>query len=225
MVADVAHRIQRLAGRPCGEQQFDPRQQWLGSQLLAAALHQFEGIQHPARAHVAAGLAAGVRPPQQDATAGQGIEIGLGGGVAEHLLVHGGRQRDGCRGGQAEGGQQFIRHAGGQARHQVGAGGRDQHQIGPLCQLDVAHARLGGRVQQAVGDRVAGDGLQGQGSDELLGGAGHHHPHLGPLIFQAAYQLGTLVGGDPATDTQQDAFIGQSHLLLLFRLTLTGRLR
>ncbi len=89
----------------------------------------------------------------------------------------------------------------------------------------MAHARLGGRVQQTVGHRVTGDGLQGQRGDELLGGAGHHHPYLGALIFQAAYQLGTLVGGDPATDTQQDAFIGQSHLLFLFRLTLTGRLR
>ena len=46
-----------------------------------------------------------------------------------------------------------------------------------------------------------------------LAGAGHHHRTSAP-IFQATYQFGTLVGGDPATDTQQDAFICNSIVTL-----------
>ena len=60
---------------------------------------------------------------------------------------------------------------------------------------------------------------------ELAAAFGQHASHVAPAAADQANQLARLVGGDPATDTQQDAFIGQSHLLLLFRLTLTGRLR
>ncbi|MNF91974.1 hypothetical protein D3C84_746000 [compost metagenome] len=70
----------------------------------------------------------------------------------------------------------------------------------------MSHGRFGGRIKQVVVHRVAGQRLQGQRGDELAGGAGHHHVHLGALVAQAADQFGALVGGDAATDTEDDAF-------------------
>ncbi|MNN31793.1 hypothetical protein D3C81_1454940 [compost metagenome] len=140
------------------------------------------------------------------AALGEKFGVGLGGRVAPHRLVHRRGQRHRRVGGQHQGGQQVVGAALGQARQQVGGGRGDQHQVGPAGQLDVAHGRLGGRVEQVVEHRMAGQRLQGQRGDEFAGGAGHHHAHFGALVAQAADQLGALVGGDAAADTQDDAF-------------------
>ena len=80
-------------------------------------------------------------------------------------------------------------------------------------------------IEDPTVHRVTGQGLPCGTADEFQGTVGGNHMNVMAILGQTPNDLTHLVGGDPATDTQQDAFIGQSHLLLLFRLTLTGRLR
>jgi hypothetical protein len=134
------------------------------------------------------------------------LRIGLSGRIAPHGLVHRRGEGHGGIGGQYQGSQQVIGHALGQACHQIGSGRGDQYQIGPFSQLDMAHGRLGFRVEQIEMYRVARQRLQGQRGDELAAAAGHYHPHFGALVAQPTNQLGTLVGGNATTDAQDDAF-------------------
>jgi hypothetical protein len=146
------------------------------------------------------------RAEQAHAALLQQLQIGLGGGVAPHRLVH--RRGQGNRriGGQHQGGQQVVGDALGQARDQVGGGRGDEDQVGPARQLDMAHGGFGGRVEQVEVHRMAGEGLQGQRGDEFAPALGHHHAHFGALILESAHQFGALVGGDAATDADDDAF-------------------
>ena len=192
-------------GRAGGDQHVAAGQAAAG-EAVGDPLGQFRRLQHAPRTDVAAGLAAFGRTEQAQAARGEGLCVGLGRRVAPHGLVH--RRGQGHRrvGGQHQGGQQIVGHALGEARQQVGGGRGDQHQVGPFGQLDVAHRRLGGRIEQIQMHRMAGQGLEGQGSDELASCTGHHYMDFRALVAQAADQLRALVGGDAAADAQDDAF-------------------
>jgi len=68
------------------------------------------------------------------------------------------------------------------------------------------------RIPQAAAHRLAGERLERGRADEMLGPCGHHHTHLGALLAQAADQFATLVGGDAAGHSQQDAALGEAHV-------------
>ena len=53
---------------------------------------------------------------------------------------------------------------------------------------------------------VTGQGLKGDGSDELGGVFGHDDLHIGPQLAQCAGHIGHLIGGNAAGDAQKDAF-------------------
>eukprot|EP01132_Coremiostelium_polycephalum_P020831 gene20832-biopygen11637 len=215
MVGDVAHRVDVFLGRAGGDQHVLAGQ----GQVLEAvggAVGQVGGFEHAAHAHVAAGLAAGGRAENLEAAALQELGVGLGGRVAPHGLVHGRGDRDGGVGGQYQGGQQVVGNALGQAGDQVGGGRGDQHQVGPLGQLDVAHGGFGRRVQQVEVNRVAGQGLHGQRGDEFTAATGHDHAHFGALVEKPANQLCALVGGNAAADAENDAFPIQTLHWLAF---------
>ncbi|MCY1280381.1 hypothetical protein D9M69_359920 [compost metagenome] len=176
-------------------------------------------LEHAAEADVAAGLTAGGRAEHAQAAAGEQLEVGLGGRVAPHRLVHRRGEGDHGVGGQHQGGQQVVGLALGEACQQVGGGRGDQHQVGPARQLDVAHGGFGGGVEQVEVYRVAGQCLQGQRGDELAAALGHYHAHFGALVAQPANQFGALVGGDAAADAQDDAFpIQPLHSTALYRV-------
>ena len=50
---------------------------------------------------------------------------------------------------------------------------------------------------------LPGYGLEHRGRDQLLGAARHDDAHLGALVAQAADEVGTLVGGDAASDAEK----------------------
>ena len=89
------------------------------------------------------------------ATAAKDLRIGLGGRIAPHGLIHRRSQGDRGVGGQHQSGQQVVGQPLRQARHQVGGGGGDQHQISPFGQFDVAHSGFGSRVEQFQMHRIA----------------------------------------------------------------------
>ncbi|MNZ83420.1 hypothetical protein D3C78_1021470 [compost metagenome] len=180
--------------------------QRLELEAVGGQLRQLLGFQHAAGADVAAGLAAGCRAEQVHAARTQQVGVDLGGRVAPHGLVHRRSEGDLRVGGQHQGGQQVVGHALGQARHDVGGGGGDQHQVGPAGQFDMPHGRFGGGIEEVQVYRMAGQRLEGQGGDEFTAALSHHDTHLGALVAQTANQLSALVGSDTATHTQDDAF-------------------
>ncbi|MNC54437.1 hypothetical protein D3C75_1039210 [compost metagenome] len=116
-------------------------------EAFGGAPGQVGGLEHAAEANIATGLTAGGRAEHLDVAALQQFEVGLGGLIAPHGLVHRRRDGHGSVGGQHQGGQQVVGDALGHTRQQVGGGRGDQYQIGPLGQFDMAHRRFGSRVQ------------------------------------------------------------------------------
>ena len=58
---------------------------------------------------------------------------------------------------------------------------------------------------------VAGEGLKGDGSDELGSIFGHDDLHVGPQFAQCAGHIGHFIRGNAAADAQKDAFALQIH--------------
>ncbi len=77
-------------------------------------------------------------------------------------------------------------------------------------ELDVAHRRLARRIPERVADLTTRDRLERQRRDELPRARGHHHLDLRTELAQATHQVGTLVGRDPAGDTEDDLLAGQA---------------
>ena len=94
----------------------------------------------------------------------------------------------------------------GQLRQKIRCRGCHQHKVGPAGQFDMAHGRLGRAIPQLRAHLAARHGLEGQRRHKLAGARGHHHLDLRPALYEATYQIGALVGGDAAGDTQHDAF-------------------
>jgi hypothetical protein len=79
---------------------------------------------------------------------------------------------------------------------QVGGGGHDEHEVGALPEAHVRH--LGHVGEHAGVHGVAGQRLEGRGTDELERGLSRDHPHVVPGLGQPAKNLARLVGRDPA---------------------------
>ena len=170
----------------------------------------FRGVLNAPRAHFAAGLAAGAGAEDMDALLLQDQLVLLGRLIRPHLLVHGRGDRHRGAGGQAQGGEQVVAVAVGQAGEEIRRGRSDRHQVRPAGQLDVAHGGLGARVQQIGVHRVPGQRLHGKRRDELAGALRHDHAYFGAGVLQPADQIRALVGGNASGDTEEDPFIDQS---------------
>ena len=210
MVGQITDRVDRLPGWS-GRDDYFLSQQGLRDKVGTYHRNQFERFEQTAGADFATGLVARGRAEQQHTACFQSRQIGLGSRMGIHLLVHCRRHQYRRRRRQHQRGQQIIGKAGSQLGYDIGAGRRDQHQIRPAGQLDMTHCRFGGRIEQIGMDRVAGDGLKGQRSDELARALGHHHPDVGAFIFQPARQLGRLVGRNAAGHGQHDSFALQGR--------------
>ncbi|KAG1433140.1 hypothetical protein G6F57_022384 [Rhizopus arrhizus] len=111
-------------------------------------------FQHAAVAGFAASLFAGRGAQDADAVGAQLFDVALRGRVGPHLAVHRGRhqKRTGAR--QAQRGQQVIGHAVRQLRHEVGAGGGDQHGVRAAREVDVRHVVGHARIPRCVAASV-----------------------------------------------------------------------
>ena len=187
VVGEVAHRIERLAGRTGGDEDLDAVENTaaepgrgpggdIGGDLVR--------LQHPAGPDLAAGLIAFSRTEHRDAPIEQRPDVCPGCARLPHLPVH--RRGEHHRGGRREtqGGEEIVGEPVGEPRDHVGGGRGDEHQIRPSSELDVAHPRLGLRVEQVAVDRVRGDGLEGQRGHELPRGRGHHDSHVEFVLAQ-----------------------------------------
>ena len=161
-VGQIAHRIERLAGRAGGDQHIETGQQARVRRRFEEARRELVRFPHAALADLATGLVAGGGSEHAHAAGHQGVDVRLGRLVGPHDPVHGRRQHDRRLGGEAQRREQIVGAAARQACDEVRAGRRDQHHLRPARQLDVAHGRLGRRVPQVGARRTAGNGLKGQ---------------------------------------------------------------
>jgi len=189
-------------GRPGGHQRAQAAQ---GAQKAIARIQRrFDGgedlvrLRHAPEAVLAAGHVALVGADGHDAARLQGGEVRLGRGVLPHAHVH--RRGDQHRlvGGEQRGGGQVVgaplRHLG----QDVGGGRRHHQQVGVARQLDVAHLRLVGEVEELAVDLVAAQGRERQRRHELRARLGENAAHRRPPLLQAADQFQRFVGCDPA---------------------------
>ena len=133
-------------------------------------------------------------------------EVVLRDGVFQHAGVHGGGDQLGAFGRQHHGGEHIVGDAVGHFGDHVGRGGGHQDHVGLFGQRDVGDLELEVAVKGVHHALVTGQGLKGDGSDELGGVFGHDDLHIGPQLAQCAGHIGHLIGGNAAADAQKDAF-------------------
>ena len=209
-VGDAAHRVDALEGRPGGDQDMLPGQH-LGLEVGDDGVEDFRCFEHPSFADFATRLFATGWAEQGDAIAAQGGDVALRGRVAPHLAVHrrGEQQRAVAR--QRQGGEQVVGEAVGKLGKTVRRGRGDEQQVGFAGEGDVRHAVR--RVRRpGVGDhRLAGERLEGQRGDEAGGSLAHRHLYGRALFDQQADEFGGLVGGNAASDAEEDVFSAEFH--------------
>ncbi len=111
----------------------------------------------------------------------------------------------GAVGGDEDRGQQIVGDARSHLADDIGRRRGNDDKFGKLGQGDVVDFKAPVQPEQLPGDRVAGQGLEGQGGDEFAGMVRHDHPDLRPTPDQFPDQFGGLVGGDAAGDAQNDS--------------------
>ena len=204
VVGEIAHGVQRFPGRPGGYQDVLTGEESAGEALRRRAGDGC-GLRHTTGPQVTAGLLSAIGVHDMHAARAQCCDIADGGRVAPHLLIHGRGQQFGGGCGQRHGAEQLVRAPRRQPRQAIGRGRRDEQQVGPTGELDMAHTALGLRVEEAVVHGVTGQSLERQRRNKLLRAARHQHAHFGPPLLQSAHEFGGLVGRDATTDGQQHA--------------------
>jgi hypothetical protein len=119
--------------------------------------------------------------------------------------VHRGRDQHALVGRHQQRRGQIIVPAVGHLRHQVGGGRRHDHQIGGAAQLDMAHLRLVGQVEEIAIDLLPASADTDSGvtnSSPARVSTGHVTSAPAP---QPPDQVERLEGRDPAADDQKDA--------------------
>ena len=171
---------------------------------MADTISELQWLEHPAGSHFAAGLIALGWAESLDAPAVERRYVCASCRVTPHHTIHRRRQRNRRFRGQTECSQQIVCLAAGQTRDEPGAGRRDQYEVGPSSELDVSHGRLGRRIPQIGGHRATGHGLEGKRRDELSSSRRHYDLNVGAALAQPPYQIGALVGGNAARDTEKN---------------------
>ena len=209
VVGDEADGVDGLPGGSGGDQDLPARQILGEGDFLQDVLQQGLRLRHLARTGVAAGE---VAMGGLDDLIAKSLELGevvLNDGVLEHLGIHGGGDDLVATACHHRGGQHIVRQAVCDLADDIGGGGGDQNHICPLGQGHMLDAVLEIPVEGIHQALVAGEGLKGDGVDEIGGVLGHQHLHIRMELFQHGRQRGDLVSGNGAGDGQNDGLVFQ----------------
>ena len=143
------------------------------------------------------------------------VEIILNDGVFEHLGIHGRGDDLVAFAGHDGGGEHIVGQAVGDLADDIGRGRGHQDHVGALGQGHMLHGVLEIPVEGVHQALVGGEGLEGDGVDEIGGVLGHQHLDIGVELLEHGCQRSDLIGGDGAGDGQNDGFIFQHWDLLL----------
>jgi hypothetical protein len=89
---------------------------------------------------------------------------------------------------------------------------RDDQKIGAIGELDVAGFPRVFLVLQRDQNRLPGERLEGEGSDEFASGLGHYRVDFVAILYKLGSEVGSLVSGDGSGDTEDDF-----HLIFNFQ--------
>ena len=211
-VTDEADRINRLAVRSCGHDDVFARQVLVG-QRHGRGLDDVRGLGQPALPLIAAGQIPVRGIDDLVPPFAQRLQIRLRRGMGVHVHVHGRGDHDRGARDQQHRGQQIVGDPMRQLGQQVGRGRRDQNQVRGIRQPDVSDFGFLSQVERVRGDRVAGQGLQGERGNELLRVPGHHHADGRLGLHQQTDDLGRFIRRDAAAHAQHDGLVSQAHAL------------
>ena len=206
MVGQVAHGVQCLLGGPGGHGDTHSGQVLGPGDGVQDVLDEHIFLRQATTAHILAGQHTALGGDDREAIPLQRGEVVLRDGVFQHAGVHGGGNQLGAFGRQHHGGEHIVGDAVGHFGDHVGRGGGHQDHVGLFGQRDVGDLEFEVAVKGVHHALVAGQGLKGDGSDELGGVFGHDDLHIGPQLAQCAGHIGHLIGGNAAGDAQKDAF-------------------
>ena len=169
------------------------------------------GLQHPARTDVAARLVALGGPQHRHTPVEQREHVRPRRARLPHLLVHRRSEHQRRRRREAQRREEIVGETVGEPGEHVGGGRRDEHQVRPPGELDVAHPGLGLLIEQLAVHGVRGERLEGQRGHELPRRRGHHDPHVEISVTQPSNQVASFVGRDAACDPEHDFAVGWSR--------------
>ena len=227
-VAEEADGVDRLAGAARGDEDAEAVPGALaGGQLGFDAGQEAGRVGQAALAVLAArGEGALVGVDHGHAALAQGRQVGLGGGVGVHAVVHRRGDQARRRAGEERGGDHRVGLAGGELGDRVGRGRGDEVGVAVGGQLEVADRVVRGsgiagegaahRVALELGEqhRGADDALEGGGADEAGRALGHQHANAMAGSRRQAREFKRLVGGDPSAYAEQDSGHGCSLVRL-----------
>ena len=146
----------------------------------------------------------------------QFLDILLRQGVAIHLIIHGGRQKNWTIGGQDHGACKIIGETPSDPGNKIGRGGSHQNQIGKLGQRGVDD--IVGRVdgEKVIINRFSAHRTEGKGGYKFLRRLGQNTHHPGPLLPKRLDEIGDLVSSDASRNNQKDRLIFESRFQLFF---------
>ena len=154
-VADVAHRVDGLAGAAGAHHDTEPVE--VGGPAAGRGERGVEdrlGLRHPSRSAVAAGELAALGPTTMTPALAQRRHVVDGGGVAPHLGVHRRRHDDRCRGGEQGRAEEVVRESRGHLRQGVRRRGRHDHEVGRLAERDVTDPATSSWTEVVTGLRL-----------------------------------------------------------------------
>ena len=178
----------------------------------AAAHHRFDRggdfkrLGHAASPSFAAlGHFPGIRTDDADAVGAELREIALRCLRRPHVRVHRRSEQDRFVGREQHGGREIVGMAAGHFRDQIRGRRRDDDQIGVARQADMADIEFALRIEQVGVGAFTGERASRKRRNEMLRGGGENAAHANAAILQAADQIERFVGGNAATDDEQDA--------------------
>ena len=207
-VGEIAHRIDRLVGRPGGDDHAFAGER-LGARAAQQLLDRIRDLQrlgHAADPALAAlGHVALIGTDHCDAVGSELREVAARRRVFPHARVHGRRDQHLFVGREQHGRGEIVGVAARHLGHEVRGGRRHDDKVGLAREADVADVELAPRVEQ-IGERtLAGERAGGERRDELLRGPGQNAAHRGAALLEPPDQVERLVGGNAAADDQKNA--------------------
>ena len=190
VVGEEAHRVQGLLGGAGGHRHPHPLEGLGPGQLPGDVIQEDLRLGHLSAAHRLAGQQAAVRRDDLKAVALQGLQVVLGDGVFQHGGVHGWGHQLLALGRQDHGGEHIVGNAVGQLGDDIRRGRGNEDQVRCRGQRDVMDVVGKIPVKSVHHAAVVGEGLEGQGGDELRGIPGHHHVDLRPRLPQGRGHVG-----------------------------------
>jgi hypothetical protein len=177
-VAEETNGIERLEGRPRGDEQAHALEvpSRTRREEILERVHDRERLAHAPEALFSARELAEDRADQAHAPAREHACVLARGRVLPHAVVH--RGRDEHRAIEAQRGRAhgILGEAVREARHHVRGRRRDDERVGPAREIDVDFTGVAG-IPEVGHWRCAGEPGERQGSDELAGGVRHRHAH------------------------------------------------